>query len=562
MPDTLPIVKLTKAWQDLYAVTGIPKSSSVSVQSINASDVEISISPDAPTGDPLPYEILTKGQKKTVPQGSSCLWGRSESAGAVSVQLETFEPITPKSAFGETLVAEKTPVVRMAANYGIIDKAFVLTTGGATAVAEDSLFKAKTAAATLNTSAILSKHQITYRPGEGASSPFTAKFTEGVAGSEQIAGFIAGTDGFGFGYDGDSFGVLHAHDGKVEIQELTITTPAGGSEDATITINGVGYTVPITAGTAVHNAIEIAASLNAQVASYSFTSNNNQVIAASLFSGPQSAFAFSSSTAIAAWVQIVGGVTTINDWAPVAAWNQYVPPSLNPQKGNVYEVKFQYLGFGGIEFSVENPETADFDLVHRIKYANSHDLPSVTNPTFRLGWAATNITNDTEIEVSGTSIAGFIEGKVVLTEDPISIPASIVALSQVTTSLLVLRNREVLNLQRNRAEIFPIKVSAFAESVKGSILQVIKFQDVPGGGELDFQYFDKDKSITEFSLDQIPITGGVIVDALPVSPSGNTLDLAQLDLHLLPGEYLAIAMVQNGTPALPANIIITLREDL
>jgi hypothetical protein len=562
MADTLPIIKLPDGgqWLDLYGQSGIGVGASVCIQCLNDADVNVSIQATEPDPEQPKYRLLTKGQEQLVETGASGLWARSFNGGTVNLEVR-YPERRATTAFGETLVAEPTPAVQMAANYGLTSKAFILTTGESTAIAEDSLFKAKTAAAPGVTAAILTDHQLTYRAGQGASNPFTAKFSPGVAGSEQVAGLIASTDGFGFGYNGEEFGILHAHDGKNEIQELTVTTPAAGAEDATVTINGTPYTVPLTASNEQTNAKEIAASLNTQVPSYEFTANGAQVVAVDFFARPQGAFAFSSATAVAAWGQIVAGVAQTNDWVPFGSWNVSNPSWINPQKGGVFRIQFQYLGFGGIEFEAENEETSDFEVVHRIKYANNHDLPSVTNPTFRLGWAATNTTNNTEVEVSGASTAGFIEGKVILTEDPISIAASILALGQVQTSLLTIRNRVVLNEQRNRAELFPLKVSASVDSSKGAILEAIKYSDVPDPG-MTFEYYDKGASITEFSTDQVAVSGGRIVDSLPVSINGGVLNLKEIGLHLLPGEYLVIAMAQNGTPAEPARIVLTSQEDL
>jgi hypothetical protein len=563
MIDTLPIIDLPKggAWVNLYTASGISLGASVSIQSLSAADVNYSISAAEPGGDPLPYEILTKGQRETILQGAAGLWARSVSGGSVSVQEKAEEVPFPLSAFGEISVAENTPRVQMAANYGIVDKAFVLKTGTATVVAEDSLFKATVNAAG-ETAAALSKHQITYRPGQGAINPYTAIFAPATPGSEQVAGFISATDGFGFGYNPDGeFGVLHSHDGKTEIQELTVTTPAVGAENATVTINDTPYTVPLTVGTIEHNAREIAASLLAQVPAYDFTSNGAQVVAASQISAVQGAFAFSSSTAVAAWSQVEAGVAVTNDWTAIADWNQYVPPDLNPQKGNVYKIQFQFLGFGGIEYYVENPKTAQFDLVHRIEYPNKNILPSVTNPTFRLGWAITNLTNSTPLTISGASTAGFIEGKIVLTEDPITVEGTTATLAQTKTALLTIRNRTILNEQRNRAELFQLKVAASTDSSKGAIVEVLKFSDLPDP-DIQFEYFDKDKSITEVSYDQYAVTGGRIIDAETVSINGGRIDLAAQEAHLLPGEYLVVAMRQNGTPAEPARALLVQREDL
>jgi hypothetical protein len=559
--DTLSNVKLPKggAWVNLYAAADIGVGSALSVQCLNANGARINISPTQPDSG-SGFELLDKGERKKIEPGSSVVWASSKSGSALQVQELIEESTIPLSAFGEVSVAENTPRVQMAANYGIIDKAFILKTGTATVFAEDSLFKATVNAAG-ETAAALSKHQITYRPGQGATNPFTALFAEGAVGSEQVAGFISSTDGFGFGYDGDSFGILHSHNGRNEIQELTVTVAAAGVENATVTINDIPYTVPLTAGTVNHNAIEITASLNTQVPGYDFTSNGAQVVAASVFSAPQASFAFSSSTAVAAWEQVVAGVSVTNDWTPLANWNKYVPADINPQKGNVYKIQFQFLGFGGIEFYVENPKTAQFDLVHRIEYPNKNITPSVTNPTFRLGWAVTNTSNATPLQIAGASTAGFIEGKIVLTEDPITVDTEIATLSQTKTAMVTIRNRTVLNKQRNRAELFQIKVSASVDSSKGALLEVLKFDDLPNP-DIEFEYFHKDASISEVSYNNYTVTGGRVVDAVTVSINGNEIDLSAQESHLLPGEYLVVAMRQYGTPLEPARAILVQREDL
>lgn len=97
-----------------------------------------------------------------------------------------------------------------------------------------------------------------------------------------VAGAATASDVIAFGYEGAEFGVFYTHNGAVVVYELQVTGAAAGAENATVTINGTGYTVPLTAGTVELNAYEIATSLNAQVPVYNFSQNGDTVVLRSI----------------------------------------------------------------------------------------------------------------------------------------------------------------------------------------------------------------------------------------------------------------------------------------
>jgi hypothetical protein len=53
---------------------------------------------------------------------------------------------------------------------------------------------------------------------------------------------------------------------------------------------------------------------------------------------------------------------------------------LDQTKGNVYEINFQYLGFGNSTFNIEDSETGKFTTFHNIKNANSRTTTVLKNP--------------------------------------------------------------------------------------------------------------------------------------------------------------------------------------
>jgi hypothetical protein len=192
--------------------------------------------------------------------------------------VEMVKPILPTTAFGALHTEARLPVVQMVATYGTLSKAFTLVTGGGSAVEEESLFKVQSDGTAGSIGVLLSNRYLTYRAGQGLVSSFTAQFSAGEIGCDQAAGLITSTDGFTFGYVGEDYGILYTHHGEVEIQELIITTPSAGIENATVTVNGTGYTVPLTGSGIGHDAAEIAESLTDQAFGFTFSSNENTVV--------------------------------------------------------------------------------------------------------------------------------------------------------------------------------------------------------------------------------------------------------------------------------------------
>lgn len=465
-----------------------------------------------------------------------------------------------KTAFGELATAGLYPVSQMAANYGNSPKAFEFASGAGSTYTEDGLFVAETGAATDSLATVLTSRQMLYRPGQGSLARYTALYDTPAAGSQQYAGFITATDTFAIGYDGTAFGILHAFRGTLEIQELTITTPAAGAENATITVGGTGYTVPLTAGTVQHNAYEISQSLNSQVAGFSFTSNNDQVVAMKIESESTGAFAFTSGTAVASWSLIETGSSPTEDWIPQASWNEDTFPALDPAKGNVFQIRMQYLGFGAVEFEAEDPESGDFFLLHRIKYANKNILPSITNPTLRAGWLVRNTTNATSLKLKGASVGIFNEGEIVITNEPNGLSNSAAGIGATQTNVLTIRNRLVFGTQRNRAEIVPLSLSAFTDSAKGAVLEIRKNATI--SGDLDYSYEDKATSITEITTDAGTVTGGERLATLSVGSTGFPIDLKRLGIRLFPNETLTISMAVVSGAAADMTAALTLVEDI
>ena len=124
----------------------------------------------------------------------------------------------PKTAFGEILMGELTPVAQISFEYlSTLNSQLVTSavTGTGAVTAASSLLSVATGASASSSAQLISRRYAKYRAGQGVLGRFTMLFTTGVANSKQYAGLgnSALTDGFCFGYSGDTFGIFHINAG-------------------------------------------------------------------------------------------------------------------------------------------------------------------------------------------------------------------------------------------------------------------------------------------------------------------------------------------------------------
>ena len=476
------------------------------------------------------------------------------------------------TAFGDIKTESMEPVFQISAHYGLLNNILTVVDNAAsgTSTIVDGMYTVQTGASATGLASILTLRQLAYRAGQGALARLTGKFSAGVANSNQLAGLITAENIYAFGYLNDNFGIVYGHDGMGELQELTLSVAAAAAETATVTIDGAPYVVALTGGsTVINDAYELSQSLNTQVPNYTFTSNNSTVVAQAVISGAQGAFAYSSTgTSAGAWVQDAPGVDVVIEFIPQANWNIDTRTSadadanLDPTKGNVYQVQYQYLGFGAINFFVEDSDSGDVVLVHRIKYANKNDAPSVSTPTFRAGWLVRNTGNTTNITVQGGSAALFIEGDIKLHTLPRTIFEDALSIGSTLTNLATTRNRISFAGKINRAELMPLLASISTQSNRLALFKIIlnPVFAVP----VDYEYVDKLNSITEVTTDHVAIIGGnelasfVVVD-------GNSVNFIMSDLGdlvLFPGETLCMAVIIPTGAASDCQAALTWQEDL
>lgn len=356
----------------------------------------------------------------------------------------------PLTAFGEVMVAEPTSIINLQFPYNInTDIVSTTTANGGTVTQANSFAVLQTSAANNGSAEFSSKKAIHYFAGQGVSVKFTAIFTTGVADNTQIVGIGDSDDGFFFGYNGATFGILHRN-------------------------------------------------------------------------------------------------ATANNWIAQDDWNVDIMKgagvsgmTLNPTKGNVYWIQFQWLGFGAINFYIEDQFTGTFQQVHQIKYANQNTAVTLTNPTLPLHAKTINSGNASNITLKVPSFVGFIEGKETngLLRNCITNRKT-----GITTELniLTIRNNSTFVAKTNKVRVFP---DAFSAGITGTGDTIIRVKlNATLGGIPAYTNINANTSVVAYDVAGTTVTGGRLLYAFMVDGnSTSNIDASYLELQLNPGDILTIS---------------------
>lgn len=493
----------------------------------------------------------------------------------IDSQGNTIDPATAqkKTAFSELLIAEPTPSVQIQFPYNINEEIIEKRENNLGSITQSQGMAVMASGATNNSAAhMLTRVPLKYDSGQGALVRFSTIFASGVNDSVQLAGVGEVGDGFFFGYNGTSFSVLRRELGKPEIQTLSITNSALGAGNITINLDSVAKTVTLTSDdTAREVAVKIAdADFSDTGLGWSSFINNSTVIFKAWSDGDKtgtfSLVDTNSTGVVGSFAETVTGGATTNNWTPQTAWNfdtfdgnGFSGIILDPTKGNVYEIKYEWLGFGAIEFSVENPDTGEFCLAHQIAYSNSATTPSLQNPTLPLHVMSKNNANATNLEVKTSSMGGFVEGKDIFAGLHQSAEGKTTALATTEIPLVSIKNSVVYQNVINRVRMLLGFVRMATDGTKPVIFRLRKNPTLTGTPA----FVDIDTSVSVASIDTSAtgFTGGTVIDTFNLGKNDSEpVDLHALLFKLNPGDILTATAEATGGSGQEADASITWAE--
>ncbi len=472
------------------------------------------------------------------------------------------------SAFGETAVSQLTTVVDLQFPYHLHpDLVFERHNSGSASVA-NSVLTLSTGASANQSAQVLSHIPIKYYPGQGGLVRFTTIYTTGVANSTQLHGIGDSGDGYFFGYNGADFGILRRVGGNPEIRVLTVTTGSSHAENVTITLDGDS-----TATVAVTNTGDVTLTAN-EIGAHDYSNvgrgwqthvKGDEVVFISYTSEPRTgSYSLSSATsAVGSFSRELAGVSPTDNWTAQSDWNKDKAdgsghlPVMDWTKGNVFQIRYQWLGFGRVTFFVEDPSDGEYNSVHAIEYANTTTTPSVYNPTLPLCMMVENTTNTSDMSIASSSMAGFIEGK-----QPKPPVKHVQVLSKTLTStafvpIITGHNNHSFQSKLNRVRMKIESISVAVDSGKDVVIEVVRNATLTGAS---FSAFDANTSVAFIDTTATAATGGEILDGFTVA-SGDS-QFVNLEDFVEVNEFVTIegAQASSGTNSI-IKIVVNWTED-
>jgi len=228
--------------------------------------------------------------------------------------------------------------------------------------------------------------------------------------------------------------------------------------------------------------------------------------------------------------------STIDTWVPQSQWSGDtadglggILPLMNFNKGNVFEISFQYLGMGMIRFKIENPSTGGYITVHEIVYANENTAPSLSQATLPFTMYTNNGSTTSDLILSSASVGIFNEGLPTKSSPLLNIVEVLVeSLGSVETVFFSLRSRDLYGGIANRIETFIQELSVSSSSNGNRIINVnIYLNSVLSG--TSWSFIDSDNRVTEQDFNGTITTQGELV--FKASIANNTTQIYNLEKY-------------------------------
>ena len=357
---------------------------------------------------------------------------RKKSASSQATDGSTTTTITnPLTSFGDVQVATLTPVAQGDFVYSINEKIFTTSEFAGGTVTQASGMAEISSGGNPNGSATVQiRRGLKYRPGQGSLMRATAIFDTPDAGNAQFIGCGNSECGYFIGYFGEYFGILHNSLALRHIVAFQITA-AAGTEDIDVELNGTVTRITVNGGGSIpQTAYEISKGDFSQVADGGWLTDvigdTVYFISARSIEAP-GAFLI---TSVASGTVVAASAQTIQTGAPATVdTQQFIPQSsfnvdkldgtglsgmtLDTAKGNVFQIGFQYLGFGNARFAIEDPETGRLFDFHMINNANNRTFPVLKNPNVSILATSANIGGTTPKTLRTASMAGYVQGQII-----------------------------------------------------------------------------------------------------------------------------------------------------
>jgi len=234
-------------------------------------------------------------------------------------------------------------------------------------------------------------------------------------------------------------------------------------------------------------------------------------------------------------------------WIPQTKWNgnrmlgneRYLQ-TLDPTVGNVFQIRYQWLGFGAIRFYIEDQVRGSLELVHTIQYANANTLVSVNNPSFPFYAQSANTTNNTNVTIQISSIGLYIEGKDSSAGETRQAKDNTKTAVSTETNILTIRNKATYQSVPNRVVVQPDFVTAAVDGTKNATIRI--YANATLGGSPSYTDISTNTSVVDFDVAGTTVSGGVLLASFALDKVGSfNQAFREFEFFLNPGDTMTFS---------------------
>ena len=486
---------------------------------------------------------------------------------------------SPISAFGDVLTATLHPVAQVNSVYGINSQQILTSsaTGGSVTYAND-LFTLQTGTSVGGYGVLQTRKRIPYQIGQGMLARFSTAFTTGVALSSQVAGFGTSESGLYFGYQNATFGTFYVNGGVRAVVTATVTVASSHSENVTVKLNNVNYTIAVTnSGNIQRTVWELAQGDYSPAWTVSPSGATLIFVQGAAGAITIGNFSLTATSAAATWASTVTGVTATTTFAAQSAWNGdkldgtgASGVTLDPTKLNNYAISVAQTGTSSYFVSVL-PSTANNSSYIRVHSVTPTTLtPSaLRQPNGPITMSAISQGSTTNLTVTSASLSGFIEGLNLHTGNRYSWGVNLAA--TVTTAirpLFIIHNTRYFKSKANQKVISVVSINGavkHTQPVTVYLIRSIPPSTITLTGNPNFSSFHADSAIWKDQSATAVTVGSssqyVFIQNLAETSSFDFQFRNEEAVTLQPGEYLAVCAITDSGTANNVNLAVTWRED-
>lgn len=221
---------------------------------------------------------------------------------------------------------------------------------------------------------------------------------------------------------------------------------------------------------------------------------------------------------------------------------------INPEKGNVFDIQYQWLGYGAITFNVENPTTGKFISFHKINYSNANTQTSTqfgSNPFY----ARVDCRSPSSVKpvLKTASIMAYLEGELAYTGPTFAVSGSksnIIA----PQNIITIKNVDTYRSLPNKIPVKTKTITAAVDGTKSVIISIIKNGTL--GGSPSFTSASSE-SVVVYDTAATTVTGGSYIGSFTLAKTDSiVITPKDIEVFINPGETLSFtAESKNATEA-------------